>query len=102
MINRVDVTLYTRAGCHLCEEAAAELTRLAELLPLEIETIDIDADEATRERYNDTVPEVHVGGVAVSAAPLDWMAVRGAIDAVGAGLVEPDDDDSEPGTGFSH
>ena len=102
MINRVDVTLYTRAGCHLCEEAAAELTRLAELLPLDIETIDIDADEATRERYNDSVPEIHVGGVAVSAAPLDWMAIRGAIDAVGAGLIEPDDDDLDPGTGFSH
>lgn len=102
MTDRIEVTLYTRSGCHLCDEAAAELARLAEELPIDVRAIDIDADEATRERYNDTVPEVYVGGVPVSAAPIDWMAIVGAIDSVAAGLVEPDDDDREPGTGFAH
>ena len=104
MANRVDVTLYTRSGCHLCDEAAARLAELAEQLPIGVHTIDIDGDvdAAILERYTDVVPAVHVGGVPISVAPLDWMAVRGAIDAVAAGLIEPGDDDTEPGTGFSH
>lgn len=102
MNDRVEITFYTRAGCHLCDEAADELARLAEQLPIEVQAIDIDADEAVRERYNDSVPAIHVGGVPVSAAPLDWMAIRGAIDSVAAGLIQPPDDDREPGTGFSH
>jgi glutaredoxin len=96
--NRVDVTLYTRSGCHLCDEATAELAQLAEQLSIDVHAVDIDADAATRERYNDTVPQIYVGGVPVSAAPLDWRAIRGAIDAVAAGLVEPS---AESGTGFS-
>jgi len=101
MTDLIEVTLYTRSGCHLCDEAIAELTRLAEQLPIDVQAVDIDSDEATHERYNDTVPELHVGGVPVSAAPLDWMAILGAIDSVAAGLIEPDDD-REPGTGFAH
>ena len=102
MSDRVDVTLYTRSGCHLCEDAAAELAKLSARLPIAVTAVDVDADEAARARYNDAVPVIHVAGIEVSAAPLDWMAIRGAIDAVAAGLVEPADDDREPGTGFSH
>lgn len=50
-------TLYTRAGCHLCEEARALLTRYG----LRLELVDIDADEALRERFNDCVPVVFIG-----------------------------------------
>jgi len=41
MTNRVDVTLYTRPGCHLCDEAAARLVELAEQLPIGVQAIDI-------------------------------------------------------------
>lgn len=52
------VTLYTRTGCHLCEEAQAMLARhgLAPVL------IDIDADPVLRERYNECVPVVVIDG----------------------------------------
>ena len=42
----VPVTLYTRQGCHLCEEAAAGLDALALQLPIEVTAIDIDLDAA--------------------------------------------------------
>ena len=52
------IILYTRAGCHLCEDAAALLARYG-LAP---QCVDIDADAALRERYNDCVPVVFIDG----------------------------------------
>jgi glutaredoxin len=52
------VTLYTRQGCHLCDDAYALLVR-HDLRP---KLVDIDADPALRERYNECVPVVEIDG----------------------------------------
>jgi glutaredoxin len=51
-------TIYTRSGCHLCEEAEEMLVRHG----LQPELIDIDADAGLRERYNVCVPVVMIDG----------------------------------------
>ncbi len=56
------VTVYTRAGCHLCELALEELRGL-ERPDLEIETVDIEADEALLVRYLERIPVVALDGV---------------------------------------
>lgn len=81
MTDRIEVTFYTRTGCHLCDEAATELGKLGEQFPIDVRSVDIDDDSAMRERYNDIVPAIDVGGALVSSAPLDWAAIRGAIQA---------------------
>jgi glutaredoxin len=53
-----DVRLYTRRGCHLCEEAKAVLVRHG-LAPREI---DIDADPEMIEVYSTCVPVVVIAG----------------------------------------
>jgi glutaredoxin len=53
-----EVTVYTRAGCHLCDDAIALLLRSG-LTP---KLVDIDADPALRQRYNECVPVVEIGG----------------------------------------
>jgi glutaredoxin len=50
--------LYTRRGCHLCDEAKAVLLRHG-LSPQEV---DIDADPQLRERYGQCVPVVVIDG----------------------------------------
>jgi glutaredoxin len=50
--------LYTRAGCHSCDQAAAVLSRHG----LAFERVDIDADAALRARYNECVPVVVIDG----------------------------------------
>jgi glutaredoxin len=77
----VSVTLYTRANCHLCQEAAAALSVLATQLPIDVAPVDIDADPALRARFNDAVPVIAVEGTVVSSAPIDLEAVRLAIEA---------------------
>jgi glutaredoxin len=54
----MQVVLYTRRGCHLCDEAHALLQRRG-LLP---RLVDIDAHPALRERYNECVPVVEIDG----------------------------------------
>ena len=52
------VVLYTRQGCHLCDEAEQLLGRHG----LSPELVDIDADPALAERYTDCVPVVVIDG----------------------------------------
>ncbi len=52
------VQLFTRQGCHLCDEVKALLLRFG----LEPEEIDIDDDPALLQRYNECVPVVVIDG----------------------------------------
>ena len=68
--SRKTVTLYTRAGCHLCE--AAEATIRATAGPnVDVRLIDIDSDPALYERYTVRVPVVEVDGVEVAEYEVD-------------------------------
>ena len=50
--------LYSRQGCHLCDEAAKVLARHR----VSFETIDIDADPHLVARYGQCVPVVVIDG----------------------------------------
>ena len=52
------VVLYTRQGCHLCDEARQILERHG----VEPTSVDIDADAALRERFDECVPVVEIDG----------------------------------------
>lgn len=58
----VSVLMYTRQGCHLCDEAWHLLEELAERYPLRLEKADIDADPALRARHGERVPVLVIGG----------------------------------------
>jgi glutaredoxin len=57
------VTLYTRAGCHLCETAASVLEAERAAFPFTLEVVDVDADPELVRRYGVRVPVVAVDGV---------------------------------------
>jgi glutaredoxin len=56
------VTLYTRAGCHLCEEAKQVLAAARRRAEFAYEERDIDADAELRRLYNDEVPVIAIDG----------------------------------------
>ena len=56
------VTLITRAGCHLCEEAETQLRALALELGFVYREADVDAVDALRAEYSDRVPVILVDG----------------------------------------
>ena len=54
----MNIVIYTRDGCHLCEEAREMLCEFGIAPTL----IDIDADPALRERFDTCVPVVEING----------------------------------------
>jgi glutaredoxin len=57
------VTLYTRSGCHLCEQAKNEMLAAGCTDHYTLEEIDIDADPSLRARYGFEIPVVTINGV---------------------------------------
>ncbi len=57
------VTLYTRAGCHLCEEAKRAIEAARGRADFDYQEVDIDGDRELRRRYNDQVPVIAINGV---------------------------------------
>lgn len=56
------VTLLTRAGCHLCDDAEALLGRLADELGFTYRRADVDHSATLRDTYGDRVPVVLIDG----------------------------------------
>ena len=56
------VTLYSRAGCHLCDEARRVVSDVCADLGETFVEVDIDADPALRERFTEEVPVTFVDG----------------------------------------
>lgn len=55
------VTLFTRAGCHLCEDVKRDLEQLKADFPHELVEIDIEASPELVEKYALEIPVVEVG-----------------------------------------
>lgn len=56
------VTMYRRAGCHLCDEARTVIARVCADLGEEYFEVDIDADPELQRRFTDEVPVTFVDG----------------------------------------
>jgi glutaredoxin len=56
-----DVTLYSRPGCHLCEEAKAAIAPLLSEFGAVLREVNIDEDAVLKERYGWDVPVIFVG-----------------------------------------
>jgi glutaredoxin len=56
------VTLITRVGCHLCDDADTALRRLRDELGFGYHELDVDADPARRDEYSDRVPVILIDG----------------------------------------
>ena len=56
MNNAIELTLYSRAGCHLCMDMEARLEILGETHQFNLNIIDIDTDAVLQQKYNADVP----------------------------------------------
>jgi len=54
------VTLYTRAGCHLCDDAKKVIAAARARVDFDYEELDIDADPELRGLYNEEVPVIAI------------------------------------------
>ena len=74
------VTIYSRQGCHLCEDAHQILESVREELAFEIDVIDIDGDEALIKLYSDQVPVIHIDGMHHDFYKVDLERFRSSLE----------------------
>ena len=71
-----EVTLYTRPGCHLCEEAKAQIAPLLKRAGARLREVNIDEDAELRERYNVDIPVIFLGTRKVAKHRVDLQKFR--------------------------
>ncbi|HZU11694.1 MAG TPA: glutaredoxin family protein [Chloroflexota bacterium] len=75
----IDVTLYGRPGCHLCEDAGRLLRRLRRRYNLHITDVDISGDPDLVRRYDIVIPVIRAGAEEISA-PIREQDVRDLLE----------------------
>jgi glutaredoxin len=80
----IEVTLYTRVGCHLCEEAERVLRGEQAVTPFRLALVDIDRDPELARRYGVRVPVVAVDGQDLFEYEVPVDLLRAHLGRVGA------------------
>ena len=57
-----NVVLYSRPGCHLCDEARGVITSVRARQPFGFDEIDIETDDALLREYGIRIPVVTIDG----------------------------------------
>jgi glutaredoxin len=75
--------LYTRPGCHLCEQALAELVGLhREGYEFELHEVDIESDESLLKAMLERIPVLECNGERIAELVIDQTSVRARLDTV--------------------
>jgi len=76
----MNVEIYSRPGCHLCEQAKAVLLQVQQEIPFELLEVDIERDPLLLERFKTEIPVVFVDGRKLSHHKVDVEALRNRLE----------------------
>jgi thioredoxin reductase (NADPH) len=76
MATSAPLVLLSRSYCHLCHDMEAALAPLAAEFGIDVEVLDVDADEALLARYDELVPVLLHDGSELCHYHLDFAGVR--------------------------
>jgi glutaredoxin len=71
-----EVTLYTRPGCHLCEEAKAAIAPLLREFAAVLRQVNIEKDAVLEERYGLDIPVIFIGARKAAKHRVDVQQFR--------------------------
>ena len=77
----INVTLFSRQNCQLCDEVLAQLDHLREEYPHEVDVIDIDQDPKLKKKLDDQIPVLQAGPYTLHA-PITESQLRITLAAV--------------------
>ncbi len=72
----LDVTIYSRPGCHLCEEAKAQIAPLLKEFGAHLTEMNIDEDAHLRALYDFDVPVIFLGARKAAKHRVDLVQFR--------------------------
>jgi thioredoxin-like negative regulator of GroEL len=78
--NPIALVLYTREGCHLCEEMQREIERARLGSACALREVDIDSDPALAERYGRSIPVLEIEGRPAFKGRLTAEELRRKVD----------------------
>ena len=73
------VVVLTRQGCHLCDEAIAQVAAICAETGEAYEVVDVDSDPEFQRRYTDQVPVTFVDGAQHDFWRVDPVRLRAAL-----------------------
>jgi glutaredoxin len=73
------VTMYTRSGCHLCDDALEVVAAACQASGSDYQLVDVDGDPGLRERFGEQVPVVTVDGNTVGFWRIDPQVLAQAL-----------------------
>ena len=71
-----DVTLYTRPGCHLCDEAKAAIAPVLREFGAVLREVNIDDAPELKERYGWDIPVIFIGQRKAAKHRVDLVRFR--------------------------
>jgi glutaredoxin len=77
------VTLYGKAGCHLCDDARKVIDKVRATHEFELKEVDIALDPGLFRRYGERIPVVAVDGVERFEFFVDPAELTRSLDRVG-------------------
>lgn len=63
MPESIRIEIYSRPGCHLCDDAKGVIEPFSRRYPIQITVTDVDSDPALRAAYGTEIPVVMINGV---------------------------------------
>jgi hypothetical protein len=79
-----EVVLYGKAGCHLCDEARAEIESVRARGPFALTEVDVSLDPVLHARYGERIPVVTVAGTEVFEFHVEGRELERLLDTVEA------------------
>jgi glutaredoxin len=73
------VLLYTKPGCHLCDDARAVVAEVCEELGEDFDEIDISTSPELMDRYGEEIPVTFVDGAQHDYWRVEAARLRGAL-----------------------
>jgi glutaredoxin len=77
-----ELTLYGKAGCHLCEDARAEIEAVRSQHEFELTEIDVALDPVLHRKYGERIPVIEVNGQEAFELGVDRTALARLLDTV--------------------
>ena len=74
-----ELTLFSREGCHLCEDMLFALRNLSDQHNFSVKVVDIDEGRISREELNAAIPLLLLNGKVVSQYHLNYDVLKEAL-----------------------
>ncbi|MCG8379582.1 MAG: glutaredoxin family protein [Proteobacteria bacterium] len=74
--SKLTLSVYSRSGCHLCDEMLEALRPWQQQYGFSINIIDIDSDAELRDRFTDKIPVLSAKNIDICQFRLDESALE--------------------------